>query len=187
MIAICIGHSRSGDSGAVSVTGTTEHTFNTKIGNQVAALLADIGQPVEVITHYEGNGYTAAQRWLGDYLKQRNATLAIELHFNSSDNPKAQGFEYLHHEDSHRGAALARCLIDSHRARFPGSVSRGLQPIAPGGRGFEFLKRTPCPAVICEPFFGSNEAEWTLYSKETGRNRLAESYAIGIRSFLNLK
>jgi N-acetylmuramoyl-L-alanine amidase len=185
MIAICIGHSRSGDKGAVSVTGMTEHAFNTRLGNDVAALLTNIGHPVEVITHYEGHCYTAAQKWLGEYLKKQNATLAIELHFNSADNPKAQGYEYLHHEDSHRGRDLATALHSAHRVRFAGNVNRGIKPIAPGGRGFEFLRRTPCPAVICEPFFGSNEVEWTLYNKETGRDRLAEAYAAGIRAFLN--
>jgi len=187
MIAICIGHSRSGDSGAVSVGNVTEHTFNTAHGNRVAALLADIGQPVEVISHYEGNGYTAAQKWLAAYLKAKGAILALELHFNAADSPKAQGFEYLHHEDSHRGRDLADAILTAHRNRFPGAVCRGLQPIAPGGRGFEFLRRTPCPAVICEPFFGSNTDEWLLYTKETGRNRLAEAYAAGIKSFLGIK
>jgi N-acetylmuramoyl-L-alanine amidase len=186
MIAICIGHSRPGDTGAVSVGGVTEHAFNTRLGHAVAELLADIGQPVEVITKYEGHGYTTAQKWLGEYLKLKKTTLAIELHFNSSDNPKAQGFEYLHHEDSLRGHALCTHFIDAHRARFSGNVSRGIKGIGPGGRGYEFLRRTPCPAVICEPFFGSNEVEWTLYNKETGRNRLAESYAAGIKQFLGI-
>lgn len=183
MIAICIGHSRSGDSGALSVGNVTEHTFNTDIGQILKSLLDDL--PVEVITHYEGHGYTTAQKWLGTYLKLKKATLAIELHFNSADSPKAQGFEYLHHEDSHQGRALATAIHSAHRSRFAGNVNRGVKPIAPGGRGFEFLRRTPCPAVICEPFFGSNEVEWTLYNKETGRNLLAESYAAGIRAFLN--
>jgi len=184
MIAICIGHSRSGDSGAVSVGHVTEHTFNTDIGQILESLLEDL--PIEVITRYEGNGYTAAQKWLGASLKAKGATLALELHFNSADTPKAQGFEYLHHEDSHRGAALAAAMLAAHRGRFAGNVSRGVSPIAPGGRGFQFLKETPCPAVICEPFFGSNPDEWALYNSEAGRQALAESYAAGIRSFLSL-
>lgn len=183
MIAICIGHSRSGDSGAVSTGNVTEHTFNTDIGNRLEQFL---DYPVELITHYEGSGYTTAQKWLGEYLKLKKATLAIELHFNSADTQKAQGFEYLHHQNSRRGEDLARCLIDAHRPRFAGALSRGLQPIGPSGRGFEFLHRTPCPAVICEPFFGSNPGEWALYSSEHGRQTLAESYAAGIKQFLGL-
>lgn len=184
MIAICIGHSRPGDSGALSVGGVTEHAFNTDIGQILESLLDDM--PVELITRYEGHGYTTAQKWLGEYLKRKNATLAIELHFNSADNPKAQGYEYLHHENSNRGQSLARCLIDAHRPRFPGNLSRGIKSIGPGGRGFEFLRRTPCPAVICEPFFGSSAAEWAMYSSDIGRQRLAESYAAGIKTYLNL-
>lgn len=187
MIAICIGHSRSGDSGAVSVGNVTEHTFNTALGNRVADLLSDIGQPVEVISGYEGTSYSRAQQWLGNLLKEKGAILAIELHFNAADSPKAQGFEYLYHENSLRGQYLASGILAAHRSRFVGTVCRGIQPIMPGGRGFEFLRRTPCPAVICEPFFGSNQTEWDLYSTDYGQKTLAEAYAAGIKSFLGIK
>lgn len=184
MIAICVGHSRPGDSGAASITGTTEHAFNTDLGRRVVKLLAALDHPAAVINSYQGTSYTPAMRWLGRHLKDIKASLAIELHFNSSDNSSAQGMEYLHHQSSRQGEALARSLIDHQRARFAGAVSRGLKPIGPRGRGWGFLDLTPCPAAICEPFFGSSPTEWARYSAEDAKQRLAESYAAGIVQFL---
>lgn len=184
MIAICIGHSRPGDSGAASITATTEHAFNTDLGRRVVKLLTALDHPAVLINSYQGKSYTAAMKWLGTHLKDIKASLAIELHFNSSDNASAQGMEYLHHQSSRRGEALALSLIDHQRPRFPGAVSRGIKSIGPRGRGWGFLDLTPCPAAICEPFFGSNAAEWARYSAEDAKQRLAESYAAGIVQFL---
>lgn len=182
LIAICIGHSRSGDRGAESVDGTTEWDFNRTLGKIVVARLMAAGRSAILIDRYEGRGYTSAMRWLGGYLKKLGATTALELHFNSSDNPKASGFEYLHHEDSGRGHDLAIALTDFQRARFPRAFSRGVKYISKRGRGWAFLNLTPCPAVICEPFFGSNPEEWAAYKADPAK--LAECYAEALISHL---
>lgn len=183
LVAICIGHSRTGDRGAVSVDGTTEWTFNRQVGKMVVARLMAAGFAAMLIDKYEGRGYTGAMRWLAGYLKKLGVTQAIELHFNSDDNPKAQGFEYVHHIDSRRGQALATALTDRHRGTFKSAYSRGLQARSKGGRGWAFLNLTPCPAVICEPFFGSNSVEWAAYKSDPAK--LAECYAEALISFLS--
>lgn len=182
MIAICIGHSRAGDSGAVSVTGTTEHTFNSHLGQLVVDQLQANGHQAILITKYNGQGYIAAMRWLGRYLREIGATVAIELHFNASDSPKSRGYEYLHHAGSHRGRELAAWLTDFHRGQFPANFSRGLQAIDKTGRGYSFLHETPCPAVICEPFFGTNPDEWANYT--AALDKLALVYASALIRFL---
>jgi N-acetylmuramoyl-L-alanine amidase len=45
-------------------------------------------------------------------------------------------------------------------------------------RGGQFLRGTHCPAVICEPFFGSNQAEWTYFAGH--QQELAQVIADGI-------
>jgi N-acetylmuramoyl-L-alanine amidase len=51
-----------------------------------------------------------------------------------------------------------------------------------GERGGEFLKLTHCPAVIAEPFFGSNPQEWQTASSSV--SAIAEAMATGIIDYL---
>lgn len=166
MIAICIGHSRhingQPEGGAVSVGGVSEWTFNAALGAQICQRLEAMGRRCVLVNRYEGSGYTAAQTWLAAHLKALGATAALELHFNSSDNPSANGHEWLHWHSSLRGRALATSLADAVRNNLPQFHARGLKELGPAARGAEFVKRTHCPAVICESFFGSNSNDWAL-------------------------
>lgn len=163
MIALLVGHSRPGDSGAVSVEGVSEHKFNSVLARHTKGVLDTMCIKSVVIDRYEGSGYAAAMTWLAAHLKSIGATAAIEFHFNSA-TPTAKGFEYLYWHSSSRGKALARFLASSHASFRPASTPRqdkgilGIKSAAE--RGGQFLQKTHCPAVILEPFFGSNAAEW---------------------------
>lgn len=184
-IAICIGHSRKGDKGAVSVGGVSEFVFNTNIGAAIRTLLMRAGIDCEVENFYAGNSYPEAMRWLAALLRRKGYTHAVELHFNSAD-AAANGHEFLHHPASIPGRKLAMALAESFQAAFPRSKPRdgGVKPIPKGGRGDLFASLTHCPAVICEPFFGSNRAEWNKFSTGTGQAALAETIARGIAAHL---
>jgi N-acetylmuramoyl-L-alanine amidase len=159
-IAVCIGHSRSGDDGAVSVTGIDEWHHNQPIGKKIVAALVEQGHEAVLVDEYIGKGYERAMGWLAGHLKGLGAQAAVELHFNSADNPIAQGHEWLYWNGSPSGHALALSLEKTYAVSFPEARRRGVVPITFGGRGAAFLRGTPCPAVICEPFFGSNLDEW---------------------------
>ena len=58
----------------------------------------------------------------------------------------------------------------------PDTKTRGIKE-RKSGRGSEFLRQTPCPAVICEPFFGDNEGDWSQWGNVEGRERLGNIYA----------
>lgn len=183
-VAICVGHSRQIDGraegGAVSAGNVSEHKFNTGLASFLVAKLGALGIDAFTVSRYSGDGYTAAQKWLGKYLKERGATLAIELHFNSAAEA-AHGHEWLHYKSSPRGKAFAACLATAMADHFPKLKSRGFHP-PENGRGDEFLRLTPCPAVICEPFFGSNNAEWQFFS--TRQSELADAIVDGIKTFI---
>ena len=181
-VAICVGHSRSGDNGATSVSGVSEWDFNVDIAGRVKIRLEGDGIDVDIVQDYHGRSYGSAMRWLARLLKQSQVDIAVELHFNAA-SPSAEGFEYLHWQTSKNGKRLAQCLLDSHAKFFPETKNRGLKPKGPGSRGSMFLKLTHCPAVITEPFFGTNLDEWNLYS--ANRGYLADSYANGIANYLN--
>lgn len=180
LIAICIGHSRAGDNGAVSVGGVDEWTYNKEIADLLRRKLMEMGHRVVIIDRYDGSTYPAAMRWLASELKRLGITFAIELHFNSYKDPDTEGFEYLYWHQSADGMAAAENLTRAQEEMFPESVKRGAKHRKNGQRGSLFLRLTHCPAVISEPFFGSNHLEWERYSSERGKRELAESIAEGI-------
>lgn len=166
-IAICIGHSRRiegrRDGGAVSCKPqSTEWAYNDALGRMIVERLHDVhGIDAVLVNDYQGNGYGAAMRWLAAYLRGLgNIKLAVELHFNAADNPQARGHEWLHWHASTKGKLLAAELSTSYSLTLPGIPARGVKALDDSARGAEFVRLTHCPAVICEPGFGSNQTDW---------------------------
>jgi N-acetylmuramoyl-L-alanine amidase len=182
MIAICVGHSRRGDSGAVSVDETSEREFNRQLAALVAEALEARKIPATVIYPYEGSTYGQAMTWLAGRL--RKADLAVELHFNSSSVRAASGHEWLYLVGSHGGRESARCLERAMKAEYPGTLARGCKALGGRDNGFQFLAKAPCPAVIAEPFFGTNADDWALMDGD--RPRLARTLAAGLAAALDI-
>ena len=184
-VAICIGHSRHVlgrfDGGAISVGDVPERTFNSELAGRFQDKLKAYGISSVVFDDYAGNGYSSAMQDVANKVKSYGADLAFELHFNSSDSPQSNGYEYLCHYKSDGGRRLATLLLSEHGRKFPAFKARGVVPIDSNGRGFAFLQKTLCPAVICEPFFGSNQKEWDTYSKSL--DTLAEVYADAVYKY----
>jgi N-acetylmuramoyl-L-alanine amidase len=180
VIAICVGHSRPGDRGAVSVDGTTEHAFNARLADLVSVVLDNRGIPCRVIDRYQGKSYGSAMTWLAARLRELKATLAAELHFNASDVRAATGHEWLYLTGSHGGRETARCLAFRMGLHFPAHHARGVKALGPRDRGAQFLCKSHCPAVLCEPFFGTNAADW----ERVGQNppALAAAIAAGLEA-----
>lgn len=181
-IAICVGHSRSGDKGAVNTNCVTEWAFNKPLAERTAELLRDAKHDVKVWSRYEGSGYSSAMSWIAKEIQNYGADVAIELHFNSA-GPAAKGYEFLHWHRSSRSARLASCFHFAFKKAFPSANSRGIKPISKEDRGSAFLQRTHCPAAILEPYFGSNVDETVFYSAR--REELARVYADAIISWLS--
>lgn len=177
MIAICIGHSR-GDGGAVSVGGMNEWNYNRKLGGVMLRDLRERGHEVMLVDRYAQAGYSRAMDYLVRALAAQRVTVAVELHFNSSERKEASGHEWLHWHTSHQGRKLGRCLEGRMAETFPEMKRRGLKAISGAERGGLFLQKTQCPAVICEPFFGSNEDDWLTAMAH--RDLLARVMADGI-------
>lgn len=177
MIAICVGHSR-GDGGAVSVGGMNEWHYNRKLGQIILTDLRERGFEAMMIDRYAQAGYSRAMDYLADSLASAKAELVVELHFNAAPNATATGHEWLHWHASVAGRALAQCLDRRMGETFPEHKRRGLVPIRDGDRGARLLQKTHCPAVICEPFFGSNPQDWLLATAH--RDLLARVIADGI-------
>ena len=69
MIAICVGHSRLGDSGAESVAGVSEWDYNEGVAHKTAEILAQHGIDATVYDDYRNYTYSAAMVWLARQLR----------------------------------------------------------------------------------------------------------------------
>ncbi len=181
LVALCVGHSRSGDRGAVNVEGISEWAFNQPLAKRVCELIEQAGHATVLVDHYDGTSYSSAMLWLAKHLKELKVDVAIELHFNSA-GPLATGFEFLHWFCSPNGLKLAEKLSLNFAKRFPKQKNRGLKQINSEDRGGLFLRKTHCPAVICEPFFGSNAKDNAYFFSD--REALAKAYAEGTLNWL---
>lgn len=186
-IAICIGHSRKiygrPEGGAVMVTGENEWTFNRGIGAEVVKFLADMRIPSLLIDDYQGTGYTAAQRWLAEHLRSIGAKASIELHFNSADTKEANGHEWLYWHASSEGNRLAGELDSEMCMAVPEIRHRGILARTKAHRGAEFLRGTPCPAVIAEMFFGSNAHDCAVATLK--KSKIARAISQGIAEWFD--
>jgi N-acetylmuramoyl-L-alanine amidase len=186
-IAICIGHSRKIQGrragGAVSIGQISEWEYNSTLATLIASDLERYQIRSVIIDDYQGNGYGTAMRWLAGHLREMGVDAAIELHFNAGP-PTARGHEWLHWHSSRRGRDLAQAIDDEFRQQLMPSIlpARGLKPRTAKDRGAEFLRLTHCPAVICEPFFGSNHQDWSIATHYQGK--IALGIANGIDEWL---
>ena len=181
IVAICVGHSRAGDNGAVNIEGISEWAFNQPLAKRVCELIEDAGHSTVLVDRYDGVSYSSAMLWLSRHLKELKVDAAVELHFNSA-GPYANGHEFLHWFTSPKGLKLADAMSRSLAKSFPNRKNRGLKAIKSEDRGGLFLRKTHCPAVICEPFFGSNPTENSIFSSK--REDLAKAYAAGILNWI---
>ena len=117
-------------------------------------------------------------RWLKTELEEHQARAALELHFNSSSNARARGHEWFHNDT---GKGFATALEQAFKSSIAEIPARGTTNRHSSGNGSRFLGGAPCPAVIGEPFFGSNEDDWKVGED---MERIAAAYAAGIISWL---
>ena len=181
-VALCIGHSRAGDLGAVAADGFThEWTFWRFIAQRAKLDFPDNEHDIRIYDAYKGRSYTEAMTDIACRLRRDRVDLAIELHFNAY-NGKASGREAFYWHSSADGQRFAETLLDIQGdlvgQDWGDSVMRGAKPANQGTRGAQFLRKTHCPAVIWEGFFGDNDQEWGWYSPREGLLALALSEAI---------
>ena len=186
LIGLAVGHSRWSvgrpEGGAISVGGVSEYAYNSDLASRIRKFLAQAGVQSLIYNKYEGSGYSSAMSWLANQMADDEITTAVELHFNSA-GPSATGHEWLHYKSSTKGKALANALDQEFDAVFPALKSRGVHP-PESGRGDAFLQKTHCPAVICEPFFGSNQNDWRIATDD--KDLVAKTIANGILAYLGV-
>lgn len=178
-VAICVGHSRLNDAGARSVCGVSEWEYNNAVATYLHEHLKELGIASQIINDYPFKSYSKAVQWVAE--RTWGFDVAIELHFNSYSSSSAKGFEYLYYHRSAKGERLAEAFAEQHTKEVPGQNNRGSKAVKYGDRGYKFLGKTKPPALICEPFFGSNPQEWVLF--DGNQETLAQIYARALQKY----
>lgn len=151
-VAICIGHNKK-HQGAVSLfLNSTEFAYNSRVA---ALVKAQLGTSVDLYNRKFFGSYTKEMEDLSHRVNQENYTAVIELHFNAAV-PGVEGCEALHFHTSKAGQYFADTFCDAIVEEY-GSRNRGAKPLSKDtDRGYGFVQKMKAPAIIVEPFFGSN-------------------------------
>jgi N-acetylmuramoyl-L-alanine amidase len=179
LVAICVGHSRKGDKGAVNVKGDSEWRYNSKVAKALKKELTKREIKSKVYSSYEGSNYREAMTFVKDKLKEDGVDLALELHFNAYTG-RAKGCSMLYRSSKEESKKLAEELQFSVLKNFS-TIDRKTKGLKEGDRGLLFVNNDELPSVLCEPFFGDNRQDCELFSDF---RKLAFSYAAAIENFL---
>lgn len=150
-LAIVVGHNAHAQGAFSEALGQTEFTYNSDL----AELIRDHDESaIRIFFRERGGGYSREIDRVYGQVNRWGATASIELHFNSVGNPNANGGLTLT-SGTNGSMRLAR-LVQVGSVDALGVVDRGLCKKARGDRGGRSLWVGKAPAILTEPFFGSN-------------------------------
>lgn len=154
-IAIVVGHNKTAQGAKRKTDRQTEFEFNTRLADLIQKS-APRGVDVEVFhREYLGKGqYKAEIRNCYADVDRWGADCSIELHFNGA-GPGASGTETLSSGSS--GSVKLAQSVQAAMLNVLGLRNRGIKYPGQNGRGGYSLFAGACPAILIEPFFGSNQ------------------------------
>jgi N-acetylmuramoyl-L-alanine amidase len=170
-IAVKVGHNVKAQ-GAVRKDGISEWIWNCELADMIRQHDPD---SVRVFLREPGAGgvrkaYAAVDAW--------NADVSIELHFNSVGSSQATGTETL--SSGSKGSLALAEKVQEAMVGVLGLRDRGILIRTPWGktklerRGSTSLHAGKAPAVLIEPYFGSNPGDCAT----ADRNKQALACAI---------
>lgn len=179
-IAIVVGHNHKAQ-GAVRVTDQrTEFDWNGDL-----AKLIQLHDPNNIKIFYRTpqGGYSAEIDRVYKETDAWGASCTIELHFNGSADPRAKGCLTLT-----SGTVASRRLaqaVHNQTLRVLKNEDDGIQIRQRHDRGGRSLWQGKAPAIMTEPYFGSNAQECVLADQY--KDELAEAIYRGALEFLRNK
>lgn len=158
-VALVVGHHPDASGAALTLAGRSvhEHELWKEFARELGLTLEAKGLTGTVVHRpHEEPGQALADR-----INATGADVALSLHFNAA-TPGASGTEMLHWPGSPGGARLAWHLHKQVTGAL-GTPARGTKERA----DLPVLKLTEMPTVVCEPAFGSDDADsWALLTRQ---------------------
>lgn len=153
-IAAVIGHTEKSKGAYSKHFKLREFDFYTKV--------AELLEGVDIYTHDSSiSGYVTRQKATAAILNSKDYDLVIELHFNHFSDASANGCETLYYFKSKHGKYYAE-LFSEVLNDYTGIKLRngGIKALANRrDRGFAAVFYPKAPAILIEPFFGSNKTD----------------------------
>lgn len=178
-IAIVVGHN-SRAQGAVRVTdGRSEFDWNGELAGLIQSHDPDA---IRVFRREAGGGYSAEIDRVYGAVDEWGAHCSVELHFNASANPRANGCLML--SSGTKGSLKLAHEVQWRCAEVMGGNDRGVQVRRRHQRGGRSLWQGRAPAILTEPYFGSNAAE--CVTAQQHMDELAEAIYRGARAAVRL-
>jgi len=159
-LAIVVGHDKfQPGARAVYPISQYEYHYNTEIAGLMDSMAKDYQLQSRIFFRNSGlvKAYEAVNAWV-----ENTQSVAIELHFNSSEDRRAKGTETLY--DDPESQILATLIQGAVLIAFKRNIEQNRKTvlIKDGERGHRNLSLAKCPSVIVEPFFGSNKEDADL-------------------------
>lgn len=176
--AIIIGHNASAKgANALPPIGQSEWEFNCAVAEAMRyTKVMEIG----VFRRQPGLGYSREIDLVYAQVNKFGADVSVELHFNAA-SPAATGTETLH-SGSANSYTLASCIQRAMVSHL-GLRDRGLKARGRSDRGGRSLHAGKAPAVLVEPFFGTNAEDCQKASEVD----FAEMYLEGLIAYKKKK
>ena len=167
-----VGHGGN-DSGAVA-NGFKEKDMTLKIANACKAYLEANGISVKMSRYRDENDPVSEE---ASECNAYNPSLAIDIHINAGGG---DGFEVFHTVSGGTGKTLAQNIEKEVVAS--GQNSRGVKTRknSSGKDYYAFIRKTKCPAVICELGFIDNLNDLQAFDEDHELKAFGEAYARGI-------
>lgn len=182
-VAIVVGHNSVAQGArALAPISEQEFTYYNRIADEMVRL-ARRGLTARRFNRVKtATGYSTEIDTVYAQVNDYGADISIELHFNAA-GPTATGTETLS-SGSPGSLKLARAMQDSMLAAL-GLHDRGVKIVAKDKRGGRSLHAGRPPAILVEPFFGSNKGDCRS-AANLGETGMAEMYLAGVRAYAGL-
>lgn len=147
-----------------------EYSFNREIVAMIKQILDASGVPCVVLVP-ELNDISLQQRAIRAnnlHAKDRDCIL-VSIHANAGGG---EGYEIFTSKGKTSSDDFAKIILDEVKDQFPEWKMRGVKE-----EDFYILKKTSCPAVLCELGFMDSEADYNRLNSDEFKNRLAIAHA----------
>ena len=176
-LAIVIGHNAKSGGAVRRDTGENEYSWNSRLAKMIEAVAPEYGLDVKVFRRKAGVSYYQQIKAVYASVDRWKAAGSIELHFNGSANPNAKGVETLS-SGSTRSLLLASA-VQNEMVEALGLKDRGIKIRGRSERGGLSLHKGRTPAIIGEPFFGSNCCDLEASDEDAEMKAIASAYLRG--------